>query len=192
VYKLDDNFDIIKKYDSITNALSDINADIRSGSITKACKSKDKLMKAYGFYWCYANDYNELNHDLLNINYKYVLKIDIKTGDIVNKYKTVKECAADNNCHQSAISHICNDRRGSCNGSLFLFEDDYTEELVNDIKKHALNNYYLEQLDLNGNIINTFKNIKEAETNLNIRHISCVCSGNRNVAGGYKWRKIFY
>ena len=47
------------------------------------------------------------------------------------------------------------------------------------------------QLDLNDNVLNTFKSIKQAEqeTGALARNISACCNGRRKSAGGFKWRK---
>jgi len=41
-------------------------------------------------------------------------------------------------------------------------------------------------MDFNSNIVNVFSSITEAEKITKIKHISCVLSGRRNHAGGYK------
>lgn len=47
------------------------------------------------------------------------------------------------------------------------------------------------QYDLEGNYIKTWKSITEARQELNIGfHISDVCNGKRNHAGGYIWRYV--
>lgn len=50
----------------------------------------------------------------------------------------------------------------------------------------------VEQLDLNGNVLNTFSSIREAGRFLGDErknaHIVDVCNGKRKVAWGYKWR----
>ena len=45
------------------------------------------------------------------------------------------------------------------------------------------------QMDLNGNIINEYKSMAEAQkmTNTHINGIVACCKGRRNKAGGYKW-----
>lgn len=48
------------------------------------------------------------------------------------------------------------------------------------------------QLDLEGNEIAQYESLTEAErqTGINHRNISLVCSGKRQTAGGYKWKKV--
>ena len=47
------------------------------------------------------------------------------------------------------------------------------------------------QLDLNDNILNVFKSMRQAEreTGIDATSISACCNGKRKSAGGYKWRR---
>ena len=47
------------------------------------------------------------------------------------------------------------------------------------------------QLDLNDNVLNEFKSMKQAEreTGTSVGNISSCCDGERKSAGGYKWRR---
>ena len=47
------------------------------------------------------------------------------------------------------------------------------------------------QLDLNDNVLNEFKSMKQAEreTGTSVGNISSCCDGKRKSAGGYKWRR---
>lgn len=44
------------------------------------------------------------------------------------------------------------------------------------------------QIDLDGNIVNEFKSIAEAQRKTGACHISDVCRGVRKIAGGYYWK----
>ncbi len=48
------------------------------------------------------------------------------------------------------------------------------------------------QMDLEGNEINVYESLTEAErqTGINHRNISLVCQGKRKTAGGFKWKKV--
>ena len=58
VYKLNKNFEILDKYESITDALDSLNVPHDAGSISKVCKGK--LKSSLGYYWRYVDDYNKL------------------------------------------------------------------------------------------------------------------------------------
>ena len=191
VYQIDKNFKILNKFDSITSALKFINANIDSGSISKVCNGKFRT--AYGYHWCYVEDYENLNiNKFKRINQKYVFKIDPKTEKIIKKYKCITDAEKDNNVSTGTISRICNQKRGSIKGYIFLFENDYNVDLIKNIKNTINMEYILEMIDLKTKeLIKTFPSIKHAQSELNIKHISSVCSGNRNQAGGYFWKKQY-
>jgi hypothetical protein len=190
VYKLNEKFEILKKYNSITEALKDNNINTNVGTISKVCKGK--LKSTLGYHWCYVDDYNNLDINKFKKSVqKSVLKIDIKTENIIKIYDSVKSASIDNKCNPSAISHVCNDRRGSVKNFIYVFENDYDINLIKDIKKTILKKYTLQMIDLKTNkLIRTFSSIKEAELLLNIKHISHVCSGERKQAGGFIWKKL--
>ena len=54
VFQMDDNLEIIRRYDSITEAGQD---GYSAGSITCCCQRKQR--KANGYFWCYVSDFNE-------------------------------------------------------------------------------------------------------------------------------------
>lgn len=134
VYQLDFEFNILNKFNSISDALRFLNLNVRDSSITRVCKKKMK--SAYGYHWCYYEDFDTLDKEFFNINIcKNVIKIDIKTEKVIDEYSSVKEAAKNNNCHYTAISHICNDKQGSINGYIFLFKCDFDPILIKEIKK---------------------------------------------------------
>jgi hypothetical protein len=192
VYQLNKEFNILNKFDSITDALKYLKKDLKNGNITRVCKKKMK--SAYGYYWCYCDDFDTLDRKYFEIHIKKtIIKIDIKSEKIIKEYNSLKETADKNNCHYTAISHLCNEKCGSINGFIFLFKKDYNPLLIKNIKKTIRDNYKLQMIDLNTNqVIRTFSSIKEAQIELNTKiHISSVCSGKRRHAGGYFWKKVF-
>jgi group I intron endonuclease len=191
VYKLDENLNILDKYDSITDALKNLNVSTDIGSISRACKGKIK--STLGFNWCYVEDYDKLDiKRFQRNNHRKVLKIDIKSEKIIGTYDSIKNASLDISCDPSAISHICTNKRGSIKGFIFIFEKDYSEDLVKSIKKTINLSYILEKIDLKTDkVIDIYSSIKEATELTNIKHISSVCSDKRKQAGGYYWKKVY-
>ena len=66
------------------------------------------------------------------------------------------------------------------------------ENVHHALKTNLINTHKVRvhQCDLDGNIINTFESIREAEmkTGISNKHISSMCTGNRITTGGYKWK----
>lgn len=56
-------------------------------------------------------------------------------------------------------------------------------ERISEAKRKAVY-----QVDLDGNIVNEFKSIAEAQRKTGACHISDVCRGVRKIAGGYYWK----
>ena len=65
----------------------------------------------------------------------------------------------------------------------------YSEKGKAKISGHGL---AVHKIDLEGNIIKTYKNIREAgaDTGICDRHISTVCKRKRRTAGNYVWRYV--
>ena len=63
----------------------------------------------------------------------------------------------------------------------------------NGLAKIPNNNRKIAMLDKDGNLIQIFSSAKEASDIMGIsdKHIGSVCNGNRNFAGGYKWKRIY-
>jgi uncharacterized Zn finger protein len=58
-------------------------------------------------------------------------------------------------------------------------------------KKNPIDGYQIRQFDLDGNFISKFSSYEELEeqTQIGIVNIMRACSGKKNTAGGYQWRK---
>ena len=58
------------------------------------------------------------------------------------------------------------------------------------INKHRRTYRKVVQLDMDNNYIKTYKSLREAGDAIGVRHsnIKLVCIGERNQAGGYRWK----
>jgi hypothetical protein len=65
---------------------------------------------------------------------------------------------------------------------------DESKQKIRDAALKLLNKKQVNQYDLNNNFIKSWDSITQAEKTLNIHHISSVCSGKRNYAGGFIWK----
>jgi len=188
VYQIDiNNGDVINEFSSISDAYVSVGVDQKNGSsISTACKGKCK--SAYGYYWCYVDEYDSFIYEEYHRIYNPILQFD-KNGEFMKEYSNIKSAAKDNNLEQSSISHALNEDP-SCGGYIWFHKDNFDEKILKNKLKRVKREYKLYQLDLKTNgVINEFNSIKEAEEETNIKHISCVLSGKRNHAGGFKWKK---
>lgn len=55
---------------------------------------------------------------------------------------------------------------------------------------HKKSSVSVNQINENGDVVNTFKSISSAERETGINHISCVTLGKRKQAGGFYWERI--
>jgi len=188
VYQIDMNKgDIINEFSSVSDAYVSMGVEKKNGSlISTACKGKVK--SAYGYYWCYVDDYDDFVYKEYHRIYNPILQFD-KNGKFVKEYSNIKLAAKGNSLEQSSISHALN-KNPSCGGFIWFHKDNFNERTLKNKLKKVKRQYKLYQIDLETNdIINEFSSIKEAEEETNIKHISCVLSGRRKHAGGFKWKK---
>lgn len=190
IYQIDvNNGDILNKFESITDAYIYLNLEPKNSSlISTACKGKIK--SAYGYYWCYVNNYYNFEYKEYNRIYNPILQYN-KIGKLVNEYSNIKIAAKENKLKQSSISHALNETP-SCGGYIWFRKGDFDNEILIDKLKRIKKDYKLYQLDVvTGDILNEFISIKEAEKVTKIKHISLVLSGDRKSAGGFKWIKKY-
>lgn len=55
---------------------------------------------------------------------------------------------------------------------------------------HKKSSVAVNQINENGDVVNTFKSISSAERKTGINHISCVTLGKRKQAGGFYWERV--
>jgi group I intron endonuclease len=181
---------ILNKFDKIVNALKFLNKNLNDASISKVCKGKSK--SAFGFYWCYVEDYEHYKFcKYKRKDQRKILQIDFN-GNIVNEYDSIIEAANKTNMNRDAISHCANGDNYSHKNYIWIFKDE-SERINIYLNKIIKLNYKILQIEKNTNkIINKFDSIKDAENITNFKHIGCVCNGKRKSSGGFLWKKVYY
>jgi len=73
-----------------------------------------------------------------------------------------------------------------------LATEGTTKEYLDRIRKKSTEKTRkpVNQLDLNGNTINTFPSTQEAKRQTGAVHVSAVCLGKRKTSGGFKWQFV--
>jgi hypothetical protein len=128
-------------------------------------------------------------HSLSKVVYKYDLK-----GNFIEKYNSVKEAALKNNIMECNISSVMNSDNRFTSGNFIwknTFEEITDEELDNINNKENPRSLSVYQICADSDeIINIYKNIKEASDDLDIdpSTVSKVCRGIVKTCGGYKWQ----
>ena len=99
--------------------------------------------------------------------------------------------------NKATVNHINCDRSDNRAENLewttYRENNDYAIKVMRDAGGNKRNNKSsrpVEQLDMNGNVINEFPSYREAERQTGISAIDKVCAGSkyRKTAGGFKWR----
>lgn len=118
----------------------------------------------------------------MSLEYKY-----IKT------FNSVTEAANSIDSHTTDISACCKNKRFSCKGYVWVYEDDYKK---GNYKKNILNinasRTYAKtviQYDKDRKLIRRWNSITEAANELKINgaHITQCCKGKERMAGGFIW-----
>ena len=118
-------------------------------------------------------------------------------GKFISKYPSIRRALRSlgiDGSDTANISKACRQELASAYGYLWKFENDTTpiEQLINNVRiKQHHKNHSVNQYDLNGNFIQTFKTIKDAANFINAKSLSSIvnaCKGLSKTAGGYIWR----
>ena len=126
------------------------------------------------------------------------IKIDKydKNKNLIKTYASIKEAADDNNCSAITISKCIKNKSYSAIGYYWNIHGEPLPE--NIVIKNKRNKVKIQQIDLEGNIIQFFPSAAEAartiKPNENVNSVSScilqVCKGKRKSAYGYKWKEI--
>lgn len=125
---------------------------------------------------------------------KTVIQYDLH-GNFIQSFESTREAARKLNLRYSGIGYCCRELIKSYKGFIFKYtsenpntkyrkhSDETKEKMRNKGKK-------VNQLDDNGNILNTFDNIKKAALHVNTvpTNIGNALSGRVNRAMGYYWK----
>lgn len=139
-------------------------------------KSKNKSSKANGLK-----------------NRKSVVQLTVD-GKFIERFEGIAE-AERTTGYRSNISDVCNQKRPTANGFRWMFEKDYEKLLKGEFdllplnKRGTLNTKKVIQLSKSKIFLREWNSLSEASESLKISmgNISTVCSGKREVAGGYRW-----
>lgn len=126
---------------------------------------------------------------LSQLNRKEVVKIDLKTKEILDISPSVNEAARQNNITISSVSACCNGRIGSVYGCVYQFVGEPHEYVHKTTKEKPV-----AQIDMEtGQVIATYKSAAEAHRTTGINNIDAAASPNNSrykTAGGFIWEYI--
>lgn len=195
--KYTENF--IGEYDTINKCMIDLNINIKSdGDIRKYLK--DKTYSVNNYIFIYKHEYAEDKvKELCNINLNakpfYVYKKDDKK--FVGKFSLQQECAKELNIDASNISGCLRKKHYFAKGYVFIYEEDYSEEKLNELCNKTQSLKFLKyEFEVHEKNTNKFIGIYDSqvdcanELGLNHKSISnCLC-GKQISTGGYIFEKV--
>ena len=160
-----------------------------------SCKTKQELVDELNKKEIYyistlntkkPNGYNMTDGGVLLPNTyekKPVCNYDLERN-FINDFESASEAARYYNISQADITHCCNREKVQIvGGFIWRFKnDDY------DVKTIKLNTRVIYQYDLQGNFLNKYYGVTEAEKSTGISNITSCCKGRNKTAGGYVWR----
>lgn len=126
---------------------------------------------------------------------KSVIQFDFE-GNCVNKFHSIGEANRKTKISESAISGSCLGKAYQAGGFLWMFEKEFSEDSLQDKielfktkSTYGIQHIPVIQLDLTGIFIAKFNSFAEAERSTGVwaTHISDVCKGKAETAGGFKW-----
>ena len=175
VYQIDEELEVIRLFDSITEAIGE---GYSGGTIVQCCKRK--CAKANGYYWCYKNDYS-IHWTPPVLSFLRNAKIYCFETDTI--YSNANEAHQKTGANKSKILRCCNGLERGTNGLHFCFPKDknkyvlqktikrgdiYSKQEINLLKEK----YPLLGMDICKYLPNrTYYSIKKTASSLGIRYI---------------------
>lgn len=119
VYQIDPKTkEIVKRFETITEAAKEVNGDC--GPIGEVCKGKFKL--AYDYYWKFVDDESPIDIRERKNNPRPVIQMDLN-GNFIAEYPSALAASKATNVHQGSISKVCRGERRTASGYIWKFKD---------------------------------------------------------------------
>lgn len=205
ILQYDFNKNLIKTFKSFAEAARYNN--LTSSNIFCSVHKKNKVHDKY--FFIYEEEKNNLDDIIIQINTdkrcqgKKIMQFNLK-GELLKTYISAAEAARDNGLKSSTgIIQMCEEANSiikTCANSIFLYEENYTEEKLkilvekaNIPKKYNPKKTKVKQYDKNNNFLKTFNSLTEATEELGmdkrcVANISACCRGKQKTAYGYIWK----
>jgi group I intron endonuclease len=173
-----------KRYETFKLKLSDEVKIILSNKSKERFKNpdeKEKLRISNKRYEDSKTTERKLN-DILIQDCKSVYQYD-KDMNLIEIFPSIKNAEKLTGFASANISKCCKHKVVFVGGYIWRFEGDFTPPQYKN-RKDVI------QLDLNGNFISEFENIRQASLNTNVNESSIrkCCKGKAGSAGGFIWR----
>lgn len=192
VYQIDiDTYDVINIFNSVSQAEHEYGR-----GILEHCNNIEKQGTPFGYCWYFESDYlkfkkEDLIYHIDCIRINRIVRLT-KEGVLIDVWNNMTDISKNLHISQCNISMVCNHKRCSAGGYVFMFYKEYLNNGFMIKNNNQDRSETVLQIDLIGNIIAEYKSLTDAsrKTGINLTSISNVCNGKRNTAGGYIWRKL--
>lgn len=217
VYQLDEDFNIIKKWEKINIAAAELK--ITRANISRACKDF-KTRTCGGFKWMYEEDYEKNDNEIWKIvpydnvenlyassegrikfcdrilhGYEHggYLETKIKclvTGKVNNVKIHKLVSLAFHGKSDLIVDHIDRNKLNNRPSNLEYVTDSENVKRAINLGLRVYKTRKVVQIALDGKIVAEYPSLKEAaeKTGLNSSCISSVCSGRNVQTGGFLWK----
>lgn len=195
VCQLDENFNIIKKWESISLIAKTLG--VYRQAILNCCEKQGHVKSVKGFIWVYEDDINNIDYAYYSVkNISLPKKVgqfdeNLSLVKIWESIYSVKEGGFDS---VSSVSNVCNHRRNSYKGYIWAFVDETGKILDNydysNIKPRQKQK--IAQCDTGGNILHIYNSLRKAcdDTGFDRNSISKACKDSSRIYKNYKWRYV--
>lgn len=155
--------------------------DINKSDLNAVLKNRRQVAGEYSFI--YKAEYNEKwKRDVLaklkNNRGKEFFVYNFLTGQSVNKYSNIYDCADELNLEFKSISACLNKKRTYHEDYIFIYKEEYGNEIVEELVKKAKNNRkyapqsFLVYNFLTGKYVKEYSNQRECAKDLLLKHKS--------------------
>lgn len=171
----------LNRYDSIK--VASIETNISYGSISNCCNHKSK--SAGGYLWKFLDDIAELfiPKKIIKMNTE-ILQYDLN-GNYIATYPSIKSASLILGISNSQISLACKNENILAGG--YQWKKINSDKKIKPIDKINYHKRKVYKYDLNGNYIDTYDTITEAEKDSGASAIWNCCNNLQIQSGGYIW-----
>lgn len=175
---------IIKEHRNCRVAADTING--RTENIRNCCNNLYGYKSAYGYLWIYKKDYNETKtySFIKNVGTKPVDRYD-ENGTYIDSFISAREAERITGISYKLISKNCYGGSRITKGYVWRFTGDSFDKYDTTLKQHTKK---INQYDLNGNLINSFKSQNQVYKQLGFS-VAAVVNKNK-VFHGYIWESV--
>lgn len=108
---------------------------------------------------------------------KKVIRYDYN-GNVIKVYNNINEAAKELNAVKQSIARVCRGQLITSYNSIWRFEGDAFDRYKTEKRRNVSKDKTVLQIDINGDIIKEYKNIKEAQTKLKLSNGSYTVSSH--------------